>query len=271
MAKQKDKPKIQIAVAAHKACDMPQGDIYLPLQVGAELRPNLDLGFQKDNEGDNISALNGSYCELTALYWMWKNCDADWKGLVHYRRFFETSDSERAKSQNRMDRVASEDDFLTLIDAGAQAILPKKRNYYIESVYSHYSHTFDAAHFDAAHDVLSERCPEYVPAWDELMLGKTAWLYNMFVMSAENVDAYCRWLFPLLLELEERIDSSELSAFHARWVGRVAERLFNCWLQTNKIKVMELPTTTPEPVNWPKKASSFLAAKFLGKKYESSF
>ena len=77
---------IKILVATHKKYLMPTDDIYIPIQVGAEGKE--DLGFQKDNEGDNISAKNPFYCELTGMYWAWKNLNADYIGLVHYRRHF---------------------------------------------------------------------------------------------------------------------------------------------------------------------------------------
>lgn len=263
-------PSIQIAVAVHKPYRMPTDPVYLPLQVGAALHPEVDLGFVKDNTGDNISAKNGSYCELTALYWMWKNNTADYKGLAHYRRYFGTRDARRARAKDRFERIATEADIRAALES-ADVVLPRKRNYYIETVYNHYAHTFDGAHFDAARAVLSEKCPEYLYEWDKLMDGTTAYLYNMFVMRNELVDAYCEWLFPLLAELEQRIDTAGMDAFQQRWVGRVSERLFNVWVTKNGLTACELPTTTPEPVDWPKKATGFLKAKFLGKKYEKSF
>ncbi|MDE6435176.1 MAG: DUF4422 domain-containing protein, partial [Lachnospiraceae bacterium] len=84
-------PKIKILVACHKADPaIRQDDIYMPIQVGKALHPELDLGFQGDDTGDNISEKNGSYCELTAMYWAWKNLpkDVDIVGLCHYRRYF---------------------------------------------------------------------------------------------------------------------------------------------------------------------------------------
>ena len=75
-------PRIKILVACHKADpNIRHDDIYMPIQVGKALHPELDLGFQCDNTGDNISEKNGSYCELTALYWAWKNLkDVDYTG-----------------------------------------------------------------------------------------------------------------------------------------------------------------------------------------------
>lgn len=37
---------IKILVAAHKLCEMPKSDVYLPVQVGKALHPDLDLGYQ---------------------------------------------------------------------------------------------------------------------------------------------------------------------------------------------------------------------------------
>ena len=83
--------KIKILVACHKSdTAIYQNDIYMPIQVGKALHANVELGFQCDNTGDNISEKNDSYCELTAIYWAWKNLkDIDYIGLCHYRRYFD--------------------------------------------------------------------------------------------------------------------------------------------------------------------------------------
>ena len=76
-----------IVVATHKKYRMPKDPLYLPVHVGAEGKKDakgrpLDFGYQKDNEGDNISLKNPRYCELTGVYWAWKNLESDYIGLV---------------------------------------------------------------------------------------------------------------------------------------------------------------------------------------------
>ena len=81
--------KIQVYVVSHSEediRDIDANDVYVPLFVGRDGKDN--FGFVSDDTGDNISSKNSSYCELTGLYWMWKNSTADIIGLVHYRRYF---------------------------------------------------------------------------------------------------------------------------------------------------------------------------------------
>ena len=98
---------IKILVAAHKKYWMPDDSVFLPIQVGAALHPA--LGYIPDNTGDNISAKNPNYCELTALYWAWKNLDCEYIGLCHYRRYFghkvHSKDIEKKKEAYLLRRI----------------------------------------------------------------------------------------------------------------------------------------------------------------------
>ena len=88
---------IKIIIATHKQHFMPSDDMYLPLHVGKSGKE--ELGYQGDDTGDNISAKNPNFCELTGLYWAWKNLPNDYLGLIHYRRFFSVkSRAERKKN-----------------------------------------------------------------------------------------------------------------------------------------------------------------------------
>lgn len=263
---------IAVAVAAHKPYRMPADPAYLPVYVGAALHPGVDLGpnFQRDDEGDSISDLNPYYSELTALWWVWRNIDAEYKGVVHYRRLLGSPDSMHGRTEDPFDRVATGNELIT---AASQmgVVVAKRRNYLIETVYSHYSHTFEQVQFDVCREVLTDLYPEYVPHWDRLMRSRSAHVFNMFVMRNDLLDEYCSWLFPVLDELRRRLDPDSYDAFGARYPGRVSERLLDPWLWENGIEPAELPVVSPEPVDWVAKSKGFLAAKFLGKKYERSF
>ena len=150
-------------------------------------------------------------------------------------------------------------------------ILPKRRKYYIETLYSHYAHTHYAEHLDITREVLKQICPEYVTAFDRVMKRTSGHMFNMFIMKCEKCNEYCDFLFPVLSELEKRIDVTKLSSFHARVFGRISELLLDVWIETNGESYVEAPLVNIEKTNWVKKGSAFLKAKFEKKKYEGSF
>lgn len=256
---------IKILVAAHKACDMPKDDIYLPVQVGKALHPDLDLGYQLDNEGENISEKNPFYSELTALYWAWKNCKADYIGLAHYRRHFCLK-----RKKNAWDSILSSEEAGKLC-LKYDLVLPKMRKLYIETVYSHYNHTLDGKHFDDARVIISRLCPEYLPSFDKAMKRRCEHLFNMFIMKRELLHQYCQWLFPILQALEQCYDLEHMDSFHARLVGRVSERLLDVWVMKNQLTYKEIGYIYFGKKNFHKKVMGFIMAKFLGKKYKQSF
>lgn len=254
---------ITVVIAAHKPYPMPADPMYLPLQVGAAGKES--IGFARDDEGEHISAKNPTFCELTGLYWAWNNLEADYVGLCHYRRHF----GGRGKG-TPLERVLTEGEAAALL-AGRDGILPRKRNYYIETLYSHYAHTCHVEPLDAAGEILREKYPAYVAAFERLKTRRSAHMFNMLILKREHLDAYCRWLFDILFELERRVDATDYDAFHARFFGRVSELLLDVWLEQNPLNLAEVPVVSTEKTNWLKKGGSFLAAKFFGKKYSKSF
>ena len=255
---------IKIIVAAHKKYQMPKEKIYIPLQVGAEGKE--DLGYKKDNEGENISEKNAYYCELTGIYWAWKNLKADYIGLVHYRRYF----SNNKKSKNKFENILKRKEIENILD-NVDVVLPKKRNYYIENLYSHYEHTMYVEPLDEAGKIIEEKYPKYMKEFNKLKKRTSAHMFNMFIMKKEILDEYCKWLFDILFELEKRCNPKQYSKFHARYLGRVSELLLDVWINTNGIKYEEVKVIDMENVNWIKKGSAFFIAKFTGKKYNKSF
>lgn len=249
---------IKIIVAAHKKYAMPEDEIYLPLQVGAALYDG--IGYARDSEGDSISDKNPFFCELTGLYWAWKNLDADAIGLAHYRRHF-------GKSRDALLDGETAEKLLLQYDA----ILPKKRRYYIENLYSHYANTLEREPLDEAGRIIAEKYPEYMPEFERLHKRSSAHMFNMLVMKKEVLSRYCDWLFDILFELERRVPTEGMEPFHARFFGRVSELLLDVWVNTNKISFCEYPFVYMEKVNMVKKGAAFLRAKLFKVKYDKSF
>ena len=150
-------------------------------------------------------------------------------------------------------------------------ILPKKRNYIIETIASHYGHTHYPEHLEETRNIIRETCPDYEAAFEWVMRQRKGHMFNMFIMKEELFDQYCEWLFPILRQLEHRIDCSKYNAFQARYIGRISELLLNVWVHQNQIPYHEIPVISIEKVQWKKKIVSFVKAKYFDKKYENSF
>ena len=260
---------VKIIVATHKNFNEPRDkELYMPVHVGAEGKD--DLGYQKDNVGESISTLNPYFCELTGIYWAWKNLDVDYLGLVHYRRFFTKWKMAFTSDIKIDDVILSKQDVDELIE-NYDVIVPTKRKYYIETLYSHYAHTFDRTHLDLARQVIGDRTPDYLPSFDVVMKQRSGYMFNMFIMKKTLLNEYCEWLFPILQTMYEKMDLSSYTAFEARLFGRVSERLFNVWLNYKNISPREVPFMYMEKVDLWKKGMGFLMAKLFGKKYDKSF
>lgn len=253
---------IKIIVATHKPYKMPADEVYLPVHVGRNISNNWQgtelENYAGDNTGDNISSKNRNYCELTALYWAWKNLDYEYLGLAHYRRHFKGGSGDKWQS------ILSKSDAEKLLDK-YNVILPKKRDYFIESTYDQYVHAHNRQDLDKTLEIIKEFYPEYIPAWDRVMKSTRGHRFNMFIMKKEILDSYLQWLFDILFKLEEVLDISGYSANDRRVFGFVSERLLDVWLITNNISYTELPVINMESQNWPKKIFNFLKRKFIGK------
>ena len=76
----------RIYVMTHKKIEEIPDSMYITMQVGKKGKE--DFGYLGDDTKDHISEKNPFYCELTGIYWLWKNIDCDVIGICHYRRYF---------------------------------------------------------------------------------------------------------------------------------------------------------------------------------------
>ncbi|MBB1063534.1 DUF4422 domain-containing protein [Limosilactobacillus fastidiosus] len=224
---------------------------YVPLLVGADFNPNPD-NFLQDNSGENISSRNPSFCELTGLYWMWKNSGEKNLGLSHYRRYF-------SKFNNNSEL------FITTLFSGNVSPVPvKKLDSYLDdfdwvvvkpqvggkgNLWEQFAHFHHEKDMKAVRNVIEELSPEYLSSFDYVMDQSSASFFNMFYTSKKELDKYASWLFPILFKVEKIIDISNYDSYQKRLFGFLGERLFNVWLYHRKAKIKTLVEYNSELVN----------------------
>lgn len=241
--------EIKLFVCCHQQSPVPSHPLLVPIQVGAALAETRFPGFLQDDTGDNISAKNRSYCELTAQYWAWKNISADYYGFFHYRRYL-YPDVE-AKRPYRIEREPTPSllcklgygEFADLIEQ-YDLIVPKGENMYLP-VREHYA----AAPFHHREDlerleeIVWERHPDMIPAMERYLSDSICYFGNIFIMKRQAFFDYCAWLFPLLEEFDRRSDLSGYSPQERRVDGYLAERLLGVYLahRQDDLSICELP------------------------------
>lgn len=240
---------VKILVCCHKKDVMATKAPYFPIHVGKELHKDISLGITEDNTGDNISMKNASYCELTGLYWAWKNLKGvDIIGLCHYRRYFDFHNQCRKflpYTQFKTEQFADVDIDIpqTILDRVSEGmiIVPRFKSYRIP-LYADYCTNHISDDFFKLKDVFSNESEEYKDAFSNVMYNNNKLMhYNMFIMKWEEFDKYCTWLFDILLKVEKVTDISHYSPVQKRIYGYMAERLFNIYIKANKLKVIHKP------------------------------
>lgn len=227
-----------IYIATHKPFEDLKFNNYCPLQVGAEGK--ISLGYLKDNTGDNISSKNANYCELTGVYWIWKNVTDEYKGIVHYRRFFGKSNLCSKKTE-----IYSYDELVSMLKK-VDIILPYTEYFKQNAKDELLCNCCTLEIFEEMERIVKSKYPEYKEAFDTYFSNNKSTLFNMMFCKSEIFDEYCKWLFDILLELEKQVDLTKLNEYQQRLYGFLSERLLNVWVIKNKLKVKNLPVINTE-------------------------
>lgn len=218
---------LRIYTLTHKKFDVPADPLYSPLHVGRAMAE--DLGYPGDDTGENISALNCYYSELTGLYWIWKNChDVDYVGTCHYRRYL-INECEQVLTRAEYDELLKRYDLITT-----------KRVQLNNSYYVGFSANHNQKALDATGEVIAELYPEYADAFYRLVRANETYFGNMLVTSKERFDAYAEWLFTIFSEVGARIElETGEDAYHKRVFGFISEFLLLVWVTVQGISVCE--------------------------------
>lgn len=187
------------------------------LQVGAALTDErISPEAFLDCEGENISGKNKQFCELTGLYWIWKNACEDYVGLVHYRRHFLLPD-------NWVERM---------IGNKVDVILPVPL-YVAPSIAENYKERHSASDWDYLMEYFMTNLPEEYEEAGQIFSGNLYSPCNMLIARKEVLDELCGWMFPVLFAVEAYGGEKE-DFYQNRYPGFISERLITYFFESRR-------------------------------------
>ena len=261
--------KIKIFVACHKPSVLPENSLFVPIQVGTALKKDRIPGMVYDNDGDNISDKNATYCELTAQYWAWKNVEADYYGLCHYRRFlcFENGDFKKNEREQieafAIDKhniikyaLNNEDKMRSVIENNDAVVGPLQQ---VSELYTPRGNKRTALDHWLAHDralikkddlykmlqILEDVNSEIGKSAREYLQGSEFLGFNCFILKKELFKELCEIEFETLSKLEKAIDLRNYNQQLKRIYGFMGEIICSSYIYhieaKRKNKVKHLP------------------------------
>ena len=251
------KDKLDIFICSYKEFDKPvNNEVYKILSVGN----NTELygeNIIRDDNGDNISNMNGFFSELTGMYWIWKNYNIkDYVGFCHYRRYFSFLDNIPEEIEN------------------CDIILPKPLSFNY-NIYDAYSICHNSKDLDILNNILIDKYNISENVINETFKQKYLFSNNIFIMKKELFLEYCDIVFGVLFEylklnnlntiedvkhmIETNSDKylknfypNNTIEYQSRLGGFFAERILNIWLKTKttlNIKIGNITVTEKKPPN----------------------
>lgn len=208
--------KVKILVGYHKKDILIKNEIFIPIHLGRAIyeqstskedeRWFLD-NLIGDNTGDNISHKNPDYCELTGIYWAWKNYsklgDPDFIGFMHYRRWL--SFNGWSVPKHRYDIIA----------VNLSSYLQKNNSESIIRILTT-GHVFTRTPLDFFETSEREQCrakgfaylkkayPQLYNIFEDQKRNNSLYASNMFVMRKEDFFEYCKIIFDVLSNYDSK-------------------------------------------------------------------
>lgn len=226
--------KIKLYIVSHKECNPYIDNIREIIKVGNSKSFQTNI---KDNTGDNITEKNPSYCELTALYWIWKNDkNSDIVGIEHYRRQFLSPKIQIFKNKY-LDSLEIEEKLKRYDAIVARKWYTKKSNL-DESIKCSENHKYDD--FIILENIIKNNYNDYYNTYKNIIYNSKGFNpFNMIICNKEIYDNYCNWIFRVIEDVEEKIDVSNRTGNLKRVFGYMSEILLTVWLEKNNIKYYE--------------------------------
>ncbi|PKN37390.1 MAG: hypothetical protein CVU62_10390 [Deltaproteobacteria bacterium HGW-Deltaproteobacteria-2] len=237
--------------------------LFFPMRCGAVDDKRAGYKMPGDDTGENISDHRVSFGEFTVQYWAWKNINADYYGICHYRRYLSFSprryynienaelidpllNSQAIKRYRLMDSKRMRD----LIEAN-DAIVNNAQDIRFwrsaETVYDLWVswHNMEKASIDLLLPLIKELRPEYLQSAQEYFSDAYHRGHNCFIFRRELFFQYCEFVFDILFALEKKLDNSGYKETFPRTPGFLAEIMYGIFVhhlhRQEKYRIKELP------------------------------
>ena len=272
----KNLPTVKILISYHKPATLLKDEVLTPIHVGRALATESskdgsmseeDYKWMLDNmigddTGDNISDKNREYCELTGIYWAWKNYDKlgnpDYIGFMHYRRHLNFNIDKKYEEnewglidndiidENYINDYHLKADYIKELVGKYDILVANKwnvNNAKSKNNYEHYKNNHKIKDYDKALSLLEEKYPDYKKYIKDYNSSKYGYYTNIFIMKKEIFFDYSKWLFSILYNLDknqERNSFEDIRSYYSEWLFGIY--LFNL-IRTKNYKILELQRT----------------------------
>lgn len=184
----------------------------------------------EDSKPDNISKLNPHWCEMTTIYWAWKNGDIkddDWVQHSHYRKFLQIPEEH----DSDIDIIIAQSYPMVFNVNG----VVRRANIEQGSKLCH-----PLPSWCVMQDVLTKGNGWTGDIlWDEWRRSQEMFApLNVWKMKGKLFKEYCEWAFPRAFEIDDRLreyisrDSWAKeydTLYQRRWLSFIGERMFSWW------------------------------------------
>ncbi len=228
--------------------------LYVPVRCGAVFDKENPMGIAGDDTGDNISEKRMSFCEFTVQYWAWKNVQADYYGLCHYRRYLSFAEKRFRTDEYTMihnavltpgwkDRLGLTDPERVAELIGAYDVVTSeyapvaniptptgKKETVRELWEAHDGIFFEKSSVALLFELIDELAPEYSASAREYFGGGLHRGFNCYVMKRELFDRLCRLQFSIMFEVERRLDTTDYTQTMLRTPAFLGEMLYGIFM-----------------------------------------
>ena len=262
-------PKIKILISYHDKHPLIKSDILTPIQTGCALAKERFEGMLQDDDGDNISQLNPYFCELTAMYWAWKNYEKlgnpDYVGFMHYRRHFIFNDIPYTANQigviefpeineEYLSQCGLNDENITKSVINYDACVPTqidlqkiwllKENPGPKQAFCANAY-LNPEDFDLMSNIITQKYPHLAKKYQQYLNGHMDYWYTVGIWKKDLFFKLCEFVFPILFEIKKRTDHSNSCKNGKRTVGYLGERVISFFIsllkEQNSYHIKELP------------------------------